>query len=139
MEKTKSVWGGAAGKLIAALIIIALVFAVISAVLANSLYGDRLLSKDDIKVIGGTSSKDGTVSVKFRITKPGNYLSACKTRKSGDKLMVKLYSSLTESSYKADTSGIYTLDFSVDADLKNVVQEGHGGEEYILLKVNIDE
>ena len=137
MNKTKSVWGGVAGKIIATLMVLSVICGAVTVTLAYSVYGDSLLSKDEIKVISSIDNKNGTINIKLRLEKPGYYLSDYKTEKVGDKLMVKLYSSVREGDIKADSTGAYTLDFKVDTGVKSVVQEGPDGEEYILVKVNI--
>ncbi len=137
MNDTRTIWGGITGKIIALFLVLAVIFGCIAASLAYAGYGKSLLSKEDINVLSSENNKDGTLSVRFRIDKPGSYLSAYKTYKEEDKLMVKLYSSTREGDFKVDSTGVYTLNFKVDKDTGSVVQEGPKGEEYILVKVNI--
>lgn len=139
MEKTQSVWGGVAGKIIALLAVLAVVCGAVAASLAYAAYGKALLSSDDIKVISSNDNKDGTVSVKLRVTKSGCFLTDCKTERDGEKLVLKLYSSLRESdTYKADETGVYSLVFKVDKNMSRIVQEGQDGAEYTLVRINID-
>lgn len=139
MGKTQSVWGGVAGKIIALCAALAIVCGAVAASIAYAAYGKSLLTSDDIKVISSADNKNGTVSVKLRLTKSGCFLSDCQTERDGERLVVKLYSSLRGSdAYKADETGVYSLVFKVDKDLSRIVQEGQDGAEYTLVRINID-
>lgn len=139
MGKTQSVWGGVAGKIIALCAALAIICGAVAASLAYAAYGKSLLSSDDIKVISSSDNKNGTVSVKLRITKSGCLLTDCKSERDGEKLVLKLYSSLRgNDEYKADETGVYSLVFKVDKDMSRIVQEGQDGAEYTLVRINID-
>lgn len=135
MYKTKSVWGGTAGKVLAALLLLAVIFAAVSLTLARSAYGKSLLGKEDIKVAESVDNGDGTLDLSLRINELGRYLSGYKTEKSGDKLVIKLYSSAREGDLKPDKTGAYSLRLKLYDDTGSVVQEGPGGEEHVLVKI----
>lgn len=138
MKETKTVWGGVAGKVIAGLMVLALICGAVSATLAYSSYGRSLLSKEEIDNVNVIDNKNGTISVKFRVDKEGYRFSGYKSSRDGDKLVLKLYASVREGDVKADSTGMYTINVKVDEDMKSVVQEGPGGEKYTLVKINIE-
>lgn len=138
MEKTRSAWGGVAGKVIALLAVLAVICGAVAAALAYAAYGESLLSSSEIKVISSENNKDGTVSVRLRVTKSGCFLSSYKTERVEDRLVVRFYSSVREGSLKADNTGVYTLSFRVDENMSKIVQEGDGGAEYTLVRINIE-
>lgn len=137
MDKTNSLWGGAVGKVLASLLVVALVCGALALAISYAVYGDVLLTQDEVVVSNSADNGDNSVSVKLRLEKPGFYLSDIKTERTEDKLMVKLYASVDKSDkYKTDSAGYYSVDFSFDADIKSIVQEGDDGKEYTLVVLN---
>lgn len=138
MEGTKTVWGGVVGKVIATMLVLAIVCGAVAATLAYTAYGESLLSKEEIKNINVSDNKNGTLSIKFRVDKEGYRFSSFKTEKDGETLIVKLYSSIRGGDTKANSAGVYTITVRMTEDMKSVVQEGPGGEKYTLVKLNIE-
>jgi len=137
MDKTISIWGGTKGKLLAAFIVLAVVFGAVALSLSYAVYGDVLLEKDEVVVSGSTDNGNNSVTVKLRLEKNGFYLSDIKTEKAEDKLVVKLYASVENTEkYRADGSGFYSLSFDFDADIEKIVQEDSDGEEHTLVTLN---
>lgn len=137
MYKINTLWGGAAGKIMAALIVLFVVCGVLVASLAYAAYGDVLLTQDEVVVSSSAQNGSKSVSVKLRVDKAGFYLSDVKYEKVGSKLMVKLYGSVQKSDeYVMDSTGYYNVDFNFDKDVKTIVQEGDDGKEHTLVTLN---
>lgn len=137
MDKTISVWGGAKGKLLAAFIVLGVVFGAIALSLSYAVHANVLLDSDEVVVSSSSDNGNNSVTVKLRIEKSGFYLSKVKTVREEDKLIVKLYASVEGTDkYKTDISGSYTLSFDFDADVKTIVQEDSDGETHTLVTLN---
>lgn len=136
-DKASCVWGGVKGKLIAACLVLAFVCGVLALAFSYAMHGDVLLDTEQVVVNSSVDNGDNSVAVKLRLEKNGFFLSDIKTRKDGDKLFVKLYSSVTPSDkYKMDSTGHYVVDLSFDEDIKQIVQEGKNDDEATLVTLN---
>ncbi len=137
MDKTISIWGGNKGKLLAALLVLAVVLGAVAISLAYAVHGDVLLTKDEVVVDSSVDNGDNSVSLKFRLEKSGFYLADVKTEKDGDMLVVKFYGAVnTDGKYSTDSAGFYKIKLRFDGDIKKIVQEDSDGEQYTLVTLN---
>lgn len=137
MYRTDTIWGSAAGKIMAALIVLFIVCGVLAASLAYAAYGDVLLTQDEVVVVSSAQNGDKSVTVRLRLDKPGFHLSDIKTEKKGSKLMIELYGSVQRNdAYVMDSTGHYNIELNFDKGIKNIVQEGDDGKEHTLITLN---
>ncbi len=127
MENTGSIWGKAAGKIIAALLALAFVCGAVSLCMVYEQNRDILLDVDEIKDCEYKLSESGEVIFKFRMNKPGYSFTDVDSYREDDRIVLRLYGSLTDGDYKQDSVGFYTLKIAYNKDDKGLGQEGVDG------------
>ena len=132
MDKNKTIWGGAVGKTVALLLVIGLVCAILAGAVAYALYHNEALLTNDIKLKSASHDGQGTVTVRFAVDKDGYRFSGFKTKRNGDKIMVKLYGSVSGSAAHPAENGDYTILVKVDESLTEIVQEASDGTRSLI-------
>lgn len=130
MSKREGPWGSYLGKIIAAFLVLAFVFG--AAALCMHYEKHRSLLVDTADIDSAEYSLDGSyVVMKFKLngkTQKGYSFSGFETYREDGQLVLKLYSSVTESEeYKRDENDFYTIYVPYTIEDKTLAQEGEDG------------
>lgn len=134
MENNKCFWGGVLGKVVAACIVLGVVFGAVALSLLYTKHADVLLDVTEVDITDSDYDEEsGTLVLYVKSKKSGYCISDVKTyeKETGTgkniktKLMVKFYGSLSHGDYTPDEDGVYTLKIKIENDdIYTVVQEG---------------